>query len=192
MTPSFFNIDPNTFLVLTEPNYPHVLFPVSTTYGLWIPSVVRYLTVTPWQHAAVVAHWKLLWCGESLTNGQVWQRDSWTMMSGSFANLWTNKISSEGENHFASCQALICTNLKDKSSRIKTFASHWHQGFHWITGMVVWWVSGICDISWNYKCIRTFKEAKCTSVFHRCDITHYQISFLGSIYEFIIQTQGWS
>lgn len=53
---SFFTSDPDAFLVLTQPNYLHVRFPASTTCGLGIPSVVGYLTVTPWQHTAVAAH----------------------------------------------------------------------------------------------------------------------------------------
>lgn len=48
---SFFYSDPDTFLVLTRPNYQHVRFP-----SLRIPSVVGSLTVTPWQHTAVAAH----------------------------------------------------------------------------------------------------------------------------------------
>lgn len=168
-----------TFLILTRPNYLHVRFPVSATYGLWIPSVVGYLTVTPWQHTAVAAHWnpgkqtgvrlrsKKSWI-KGFRHGLVsrsleWQRDSWTMMSGSFATLWTNKISSEGENNFTSCQALECAYLKAKSTKITTFACHWPHGFHWITGIgvcrggvkLLWYYRKFSkEQSWGYKDIR--------------------------------------
>lgn len=65
---SCLNTDPDTFLVLTGPNYLRVSFP-----SLWLPSVVGSLTATPWQHSPVAAHWNSLGWGRSgWTNRLVW------------------------------------------------------------------------------------------------------------------------
>lgn len=85
-------------------------------------------------------------------------------MSGSFATLGTNKISSEGENNFTSC-----AYLKAKSTKITTvFLSlaswlplDYRDGvWGWVGGAV----SGFCDVVINFpksraeaiKTLRTF------------------------------------